>query len=78
VSSSPVLQSASAAKQDFRFTPRQPILDGAEQVYGYELLFRDGIENFFRATDVEAAARSTLDSTLLMGFDVLCDGQRPC
>jgi len=45
-------------------------------VYGYELLFRDGIENFFRATDVEAAARSTLDSTLLMGFDVLCDGQR--
>ena len=45
-------------------------------MYGYELLFRDGIENFFRATDVEAAARSTLDSTLLMGFDVLCDGQR--
>lgn len=78
MSSSPVLQSASAAKQDFRFTARQPILDGAEQVYGYELLFRDEIENFFRATDVEAAARSTLDSTLLMGFDVLCDGQRPC
>jgi c-di-GMP-related signal transduction protein len=76
VSSSPTLQSASAVKQDFRFIARQPILDGAEQVYGYELLFRDGIENFFRATDVEAAARSTLDSTLFMGFDVLCDGQR--
>jgi EAL and modified HD-GYP domain-containing signal transduction protein len=76
VSSSPALQSASAAKQDFRFVARQPILDDAEQVFGYELLFRDGIENFFRATDVEAAARSTLDSTLLMGFDVLCDGQR--
>jgi len=45
-------------------------------VFGYELLFRDGIENFFRATDADAAARSTLDSTLLMGFDVLCDGQR--
>jgi EAL and modified HD-GYP domain-containing signal transduction protein len=76
VSFSPALQSASATKQDFRFIARQPILDGAEHVYGYELLFRDGIENFFRATDVEAAARSTLDSTLLMGFDVLCDGQR--
>lgn len=45
-------------------------------MFGYELLFRDGIENFFRATDSEAAARSTLDSTLLMGFDVLCDGHR--
>lgn len=70
------MQSACAAKQDFRFIARQPILDGTEHVYGYELLFRDGIENFFRATDVEAAARSALDSTLLMGFDVLCDGQR--
>jgi hypothetical protein len=49
VSSSPALQSASAAKQDFRFIARQPILDGAEHVYGYELLFRDGIENFFPA-----------------------------
>ena len=45
-------------------------------MFGYELLFRDGIENVFRANDTEAAARSTLDSTLLMGFDVLCDGQR--
>lgn len=45
-------------------------------MFGYELLFRDGIENFFRASDAEAAARSTLDSTLLMGFDVLCDGQK--
>jgi c-di-GMP-related signal transduction protein len=63
-------------KQAFRFVARQPILNQAQQVFGYELLFRDGIENFFRATDAEAAARSTLDSTLLMGFDVLCDGHR--
>jgi len=55
---------------------RQPILNRNQQVFGYELLFRDGIENVFRASDAEAAARSTLDSTLLMGFDVLCDGQR--
>ncbi len=45
-------------------------------MFGYELLFRDGIENVFQANDADAAARSTLDSTLLMGFDVLCDGQR--
>ena len=62
--------------QDFRFVARQPILNREQQVFGYELLFRDGIENLFRASDAEAAARHTLDSTLLMGFDVLCDGQR--
>jgi c-di-GMP-related signal transduction protein len=63
-------------KQAFRFVARQPILNREQQVFGYELLFRDGIENFFRATNAEAAARSTLDSSLLMGFDVLCDGHR--
>ena len=77
VASSPGLKPvAGTPKQLFRFVARQPILNREQQVFGYELLFRDGIENFFRATDAEAAARSTLDSTLLMGFDVLCDGQR--
>ena len=66
----------SSSQQIFRFVARQPILNAAQQVFGYELLFRDGIENVFRASDAEAAARSTLDSTLIMGFDVLCDGQR--
>jgi len=63
-------------KELFRFVARQPILDAEQQVFGYELLFRDGVENFFQASDAEAAARSTLDSTLLMGLDVLCDGHR--
>lgn len=62
--------------KDFRFVARQPILNRDQQGFGYELLFRDGIENFFRASDLDAAARQTLDSPLLMGFDVLCDGQR--
>ncbi len=76
VSASSTLATPGAPKQDFRFVARQPILNREQQVFGYELLFRDGIENFFRASDLEAAARHTLDSTLLMGFDVLCDGQR--
>jgi c-di-GMP-related signal transduction protein len=77
VSSSPGLQPvAGDPKHVFRFVARQPILNREQQVFAYELLFRDGIENFFRATDAEAAARSTLDSTLLMGFDVLCNGHR--
>jgi c-di-GMP-related signal transduction protein len=63
-------------KELLRFVARQPILDVEQQVFGYELLFRDGVENFFRSPDAEAAARSTLDSTLMMGLDVLCDGHR--
>src|SRR5262249_6885382 len=63
-------------KHAFRFVARQPILNREQQVFAYELLFRDGVENFFRASDTEAAARSTLDSSLLMGLEVLCDGQK--
>jgi EAL and modified HD-GYP domain-containing signal transduction protein len=43
-------------------------------VFGYELLFREGLEACFAASDLEAACRSTLDSSLLMGLDVLCGG----
>jgi len=59
-----------------RFVARQPILTKDEKVFGYELLFRDGVENYFRCSDTEAASRSTVDSSLLMGLDVLCDGRR--
>ena len=77
MSSSPGPQPvASEPQQAFRFVARQPILNRKQQVFAYELLFRDGIENFFRASDAEAAARSTLDSTLVMGFDVLCNGHK--
>jgi EAL and modified HD-GYP domain-containing signal transduction protein len=45
------------------FVARQPILTAEEKVFGYELLFRDGIENYFRETDTESASRRTLDTT---------------
>ena len=45
-------------------------------MFGYELLFRDGVEDYFRYTDADAASRSTLDTSMLMGLDVLCDGRR--
>jgi c-di-GMP-related signal transduction protein len=71
-------QSAAAAKpsQALRYVARQPILGLDEKVYGYELLFRDGVENYFQNPDADAASRSTLDTSLLMGLDVLCDGRR--
>jgi c-di-GMP-related signal transduction protein len=59
-----------------RFVARQAILTKDEKVFGYELLFRDGVESYFCPADPEAASRSTLDSSLLMGLDVLCDGRR--
>ena len=71
-------QSGAAAKpsQLLRYVARQPILGLDEKVYGYELLFRDGVEDYFRNPDSEAASRGTLDTSLLMGVDVLCDGRR--
>jgi len=58
-----------------RYVARQPIFDRQEKVFGYELLFRDGLENAFHG-DSNEASRATLDRTLLMGLDVLCDGRR--
>lgn len=60
--------------QASRFVARQPIFDRRLRVIGYELLFRDGVENSFCASDLDAACRSTLDSSWLMGFDILCSG----
>lgn len=57
-----------------RYVARQPIFDRDEKVFGYELLFRNGIENCFSG-DTDEASRSTLDSSLLLGLDVLCDGR---
>ena len=58
-----------------RYVARQPIFDRAERVFGYELLFRDGLENAFSG-DTDEASRATLDRSLLIGLDVLCDGRR--
>ena len=59
-----------------RYVARQPIFDRDEKVFGYELLFRDDMENVFHGCDADIASRSTLDSSLLVGLDVLCDGRR--
>lgn len=58
-----------------RFVARQPIFDREQNVFGYEILFRNGVEDYFNA-DPELAARSTLDSSLLYGINTLCDNRR--
>jgi c-di-GMP-related signal transduction protein len=65
-----------APKPGTHFVARQPVLTTDEKVFGYELLFRDGVQDFFRHTDADEASRSTLNTSMLMGLDVLCDGRR--
>ena len=67
---------ATESLQGLRFVARQPIFDTGEKVFGYELLFRPGVENYFYSSDIDAASRSTVDSSLLMGLDLLCDRRR--
>ena len=71
-SASAVPQAKAAVGQ--QFVARQPIFDRSRKVVGYELLFRDGVENFFRG-ETEHATRSTLDTSLVLGLDTLCDGR---
>lgn len=68
--------SALAAPDDApaRFIARQPILDSKQQIYGYELLFRAGADATFSELDTEAATRSTLDLSLLLGAEALTEG----
>ncbi|MBZ5572770.1 MAG: HDOD domain-containing protein [Acidobacteriia bacterium] len=72
----PASSRVSVPKPGVRFVARQPILTGDEKVFGYELLFRDGVDDYFRSTDPDAASRSTLSASMLVGLDVLCDGRR--
>ena len=58
------------------FVARQPILTADEKVFGYELLFRDGVEDYFRVVDSDSASRRTLDTSLQNGLETLCEGRR--
>ncbi len=58
-----------------RFVVRQPIFDRGQKVFGYKLLFKNGVEDYFER-DAELAARSMLDRSLLFGIDKLCDNRR--
>lgn len=59
------------------FIARQPILDLHQKIYGYELLFRSGLDNFFHHPDPDQASSKVLaDSFFLMGIQLLTGGRR--
>jgi len=60
----------------YSYVARQPIFTADEKVFGYELLFRDGVEDYFREQDADAASRKTLNTTQQIGLETLCEGRR--
>lgn len=59
------------------FLARQPIFDRKYKVIAYELLFREGAENFFSTKDsVEATGRLMADSFLHFEVEKLTDGKK--
>ncbi len=59
-----------------KFIARQPIFDSKENIYGYELLFRSGLENFFSCENPDHATSSVIvDSFLLFGIETLTAGR---
>ncbi len=60
------------------FVARQPIFDSSKAVIGYELLFRDGIQNCFPEGPVADSATPSVISSgyMSIGFDALTRGRK--
>jgi c-di-GMP-related signal transduction protein len=59
-----------------KFIARQPIFNSGRIVYGYELLFRSGPENFFSHSEPDVACVSATDNLFLIGMERLTQGRR--
>ncbi len=58
------------------FVARQPILDSQGQIYAYELLFRESMDNSFKKSDGDLATSSLISSSFfLMDFNKLTMGK---
>jgi c-di-GMP-related signal transduction protein len=59
-----------------KFIARQPIFNADRIIYGYELLFRSSLDNFFDGSNPEGAAASAADNMFLFGLERLTQGRR--
>jgi c-di-GMP-related signal transduction protein len=57
-----------------KYLARQPILNRARELFAYELLFRNGIQNSCDGLDLELASTSLLDTSFLIGFEKITAG----
>ena len=59
------------------YIARQPIFDKQLRVYGYELLFRSSLENFYNHSDIdEASIKVIVNSYLFPGASNITEGKR--
>ncbi len=59
------------------YIARQPILDRKKSLFAYELLFRDGLDNYMPNIDGDTATSKLLSSSFLtMGIDKITYGKR--
>lgn len=70
-----MVASVVAAAEATSFIARQPIFDRVQRVFGYELLFRSGFENYFTG-EGDSATRQTLDTAIFQGLDALTHGTK--
>jgi len=59
-----------------KYLARQPILNRARELFAYELLFRNGLQNSCEGLDLELASTSVLDTSFLIGFEKITAGHR--
>ena len=59
------------------FIGKQPIFDTKQNVFGYELLYRSGLENVYSATDGDKASFAVIGNTILViGSQQVSQGKR--
>ena len=55
------------------FSTRHPIFDRSKNVYGYELIFRSGFEDYYNSLGID---RASLDLMAFVNFGELSDGKK--
>jgi EAL and modified HD-GYP domain-containing signal transduction protein len=56
-----------------RFAARLPILSKGEKVFGYKLLFRSDVTNYFPSIEGDVASRGVIDMSSLIGLNTLAN-----
>ncbi len=65
-----------AGKGARKYIARQPVFDRQRAVFGYELLFRSGLDNYFKPQDSQLSTERVVDNFLMFGLHTLTGGKR--
>lgn len=66
-------ESSTVDTSTVRFAARMPILAVNEIVFGYKLLFRNDLSNFFPSVENDGASRAVIDLSSLIGLNTLAN-----